>query len=333
MHAGVITKWGGPEVVEYATVPRPSPGDGEILVKVEACALNHLDVLVRRGVASARLSLPHVSGCDIAGVVEEGDGVGAKALVGLRVVVDPDLGGFMIGAECWGGLADYVVAPAARAIPVPDGASPERYAALPMAYGTAYHMLFTRAGLAEGETVVVLGAAGGVGVACVQLALQARARVIACSTSDTKLQRLRELGASDTVNVGREVLRRRVRALTGSGADLVIDFLGQQTWEESLRCVRRGGRVATCGATTGHLAPTDLRYVWSRELTILGSDGWTGDDLRSVLNLVDAGDLDPVIGAVFPLSRITEAMGELDDRRVVGKVVVVPDDAASLPAR
>lgn len=194
-----------------------------------------------------------------------------------------------------------------------------------MAYSTARRMLFTRASLEPGQTVVVLGAAGGVGVACVQLAARAGCRVIACSSSDAKLARLRQIGAAETVNTDREVLRRRVRELTDGGAEVVVDFLGEKTWPESLRCVRRGGRLVTCGATTGYAALTDLRYVWSRELTIVGSDGWARTDLQAVVEAAADGELQPVIHAVFPLREASKALAALDERRVFGKIVVVPD--------
>lgn len=337
MQAAVIGKWGGPAVVEYGTVNRPRPGEGHALIRVEACALNYLDILVREGLNHARLPLPHVGGCDIVGVVEELEGPGPS--VGTRVVVDPAFDGGVIGAGCWGGLAEYAVVPAGNALPLPGmegGSDPgdahpaPRFAALPMAYGTAHRMLFTRAALAAGETVVVLGAAGGVGVACVQLASQAGARVIACSTSDTKLNRLRLLGAAEVVNPTREVLRRRVRQLTESGADVVVDFIGQETWPESLRCLAPGGRMVTCGATTGPDAVTDLRYVYSRELAILGSDGWTGDDLRALLAMVASGKLEPVVDEVFPLADARRALGRVEDRQVLGKVVVTPDRVGHL---
>ncbi|MBV9279914.1 MAG: zinc-binding dehydrogenase [Chloroflexi bacterium] len=327
MRAALIREHGGPQVLELADVERPSPGPGEILVRVGACALNHLDIFVRRGMPGVRFSLPHVSGGDIAGWVEAAGDEGSARLVGATILLDPLVNHQALGEGPWGGLADYVVAPAENAIPLeePD-ADLNRYAALPIAYGTAYRMLFTRARLQPGETVAVLGASGGVGVACVQFAHRIGARVIACSSSDEKLARLRALGAAETINTAREDVSRRVWELTGKqGADVVVDYNGRETWPGSIRCTRRQGRLVTCGATTGFEATTDLRYVWTRELTILGSDGWTRGDLRAIVDLVRRGELEPAIHAVFLLSRIREAEAEIEERRTFGKVIVIPD--------
>lgn len=326
MQAAITERWGDPDWLACAEVERPRPQGEQAVLRVAACSLNYLDVLVQQGLVEAEVALPHVGGCDIVGTVEAVGPGADTSLVGRAGLVDPNIGSSVIGAGCWGGLAEYVVVPAGNVIPLGPRAleQPAAYAALPMAYGTAHRMLFAKASLREGEVVVVHGAGGGVGVACVQLALRAGAVVIACSTSDAKLERLRDLGARHTVNVGQEVLRRRVRDLTG-GADVVVDYLGRDTWSESLRCLRPGGRVVTCGATTGHDAITDLRYVFSRELSVIGSNGWTREDLASLLAMVDAGELDAVVGAIFPLSKAAGAMAELASRRVFGKIVVVPD--------
>jgi alcohol dehydrogenase len=329
MHAAVIREHGGPDVLELREVERPEPGPGEILVRVGACALNHLDIFVRRGMPGIHFTFPHISGGDIAGWVEAAGSQVGEHLVGSSVLLDPIVNGHALGEGPWGGLAEYVVVPAENAIPI-EGSEVDlkRFAALPIAYGTAYRMLVTRAQLQPGETIVILGAAGGVGVACVQFAKRIGAKVIACSSSDDKLERLRMLGADDTINTTRDDFSRRVWDLTGkTGADLVVDYNGKETWQGSIRCTRQGGRLITCGATTGYEAVTDLRYVWTRELTILGSDGWTRDDLRIIVDLVRRGEIEPVIHHVFPLSRIREAEAELEERRTFGKVVVVPDEA------
>lgn len=327
MQAALIREHGGPEVLDIGKVERPSPKSGEILVRVGACALNHLDIFVRRGMPGVHFSFPHVSGGDIAGWVESAGDAEGEPLVGSAVLIDPLVDGHALGEGPWGGLADYIVVPAKNAIPIDEpNTDLKRYAALPIAYGTAYRMLFTRAHLQPGETMVVLGAAGGVGVACVQFGSRVGARVIACSSSDEKLARLRTLGAEETINTASEDFSRRVWGLTGKqGADVVVDYNGKDTWPSSIRCTRHGGRLVTCGATTGYEATTDLRYVWTRELAILGSDGWTRDDLRAIVQLVCDGEIDPVIHGVFPLSRIREAEAEIEERRAFGKVIVVPD--------
>lgn len=331
MSAALIREWGGPEVVEVARVDRPLPGPGDLLVRVEACSINYLDILVRRGVGKAVLGLPHVPGSDIVGIVEAAGDDEGRGLLRRRVLVDPAVGRGVVGGMCWGGLAEYVVVPVSTAIPLsPNTSKPSRapaaYAALPMAYGTARHMLFARAGLAEGESILILGAAGGVGAACVQLGRLAGARVIACSTSDAKLRRLTELGAESTINVATEDLVQRARSMFPAGVDVIVDFLGAHTWGASLRCARAGGRIATCGSTTGPDAQTDLRYLFGRELTIVGSNGWSRSDIETCVALLEDGLLDPPIHGVFPLSSVREAVAELEERRAVGKVIVVPDD-------
>jgi NADPH:quinone reductase-like Zn-dependent oxidoreductase len=329
MQAALIREHGGPEVLEVAEVERPTPGPGEVLVRVAACALNHLDVFVRRGMPGVHFDFPHVSGGDVAGwIVNMGDGVDDLIAGGL-VLVDPLIDGHALGeGPHWGGLAEYVTVPATSLMNIQDvspGLSP--YAALPIAYGTAHRMLFSRAELKPGETIAILGASGGVGVACVQLAHRIGARVIACSSSDAKLRRLRELGADETVNSSESDFSRQIWHLTGKrGVDVMIDYSGKDTWPGSIRCTRHGGRLATCGATSGYEASTDLRYVWTRELTILGSDGWTRQDLLALMGMVGDGEIQPVIHGVFPLSRIKEAEAEIEERRAFGKVIVVPDE-------
>jgi alcohol dehydrogenase len=326
MQAAVIRRHGGPEAVELDELARPSPGPGEALVRVGACGLNHLDIFVRRGMPGLPIPLPHVSGGDIAGWVEEvGDDVPGE-LSGAAVLLDPAVGDGAIGETLPGGLAEYVLAPAENLIPLPD---PERlvaFAALPIAYGTAYRMIVARARVASGETVVILGASGGVGVACVQFAKRIGARVLACTSSDDKAGRLRALGADETINTLEEDFSAAVWKLTGRrGADVVVDYSGKETWPGSIRCATHGGRIVTCGATTGFDATTDLRYVWRRELNILGSDGWTRGELLDVVELVADGHVDPVVHAVYPLSRVREAIAQLEERRAFGKVLVAPD--------
>jgi alcohol dehydrogenase len=329
MRAAVVAEHGGPECLDYGRAEIPEPPPGWIRVRVLACALNMLDVFVRRGMPGVHLELPHVPGGDIAGVVDAlGDGV-HEPRPGTFVLLDPMVNHKALGENLPGGLAEYVIAPAANAIPLdaPTEDAP-RYAALPIAYGTARRMLIERAQIRPAESVVVLGAAGGVGVACVQLGSALGARVIACSSSRAKLDELARLGAADLVDSSGGDFGARVWNLTGrTGADVVVDYLGADTWPQSIRALRRGGRLVTCGASTGFLAETDLRYVWTRELSILGSDGWSREDLTELVRQVRTGELAPVIHGVYPLSRIREAVAELEERRAIGKVIVVPDAA------
>jgi 2-desacetyl-2-hydroxyethyl bacteriochlorophyllide A dehydrogenase len=325
MRAVVVHAHGGPEAFEYGDIECPRAGEGQILVRVLACALNHLDIFVRRGMPGVRLALPHVAGGDIVGRVEEAGDEAGRPLLGEIVLLDPLVGRHALGENLWGGLAEYVVAPAANAIRIPAGGDLNAYAALPIAYGTARRMLLTRARVEPGETVLVLGASGGVGVACVQLGARLGARVIACSSHAEKLARLQELGAAETVDSGGDWGSEVWQLTDRKGADVVIDFLGRDTWPTSIRCTRRDGRLVTCGATTGFDAVTDLRYVWTRELTIIGSDGWRRSDIEALVELVAADELEPVIHGVFPLSRARDAVAELEERRAFGKVIVVPD--------
>jgi alcohol dehydrogenase len=328
MRAALVTAHGGPEHLEYGWAERPEPHAGWLRVRVLACALNMLDVFVRRGMPGIHFDLPHVPGGDIVGVVDAlGEDV-TEPPPGTVVLLDPAVNRKALGEDLWGGLAEYAVAPAENAIPLPsDGeTSATRYTALPIAYGTARRMLFDRARLRPGETVVVLGAAGGVGVACIQLAKAAGARVIASSSSKEKLEKLAALGADDLVDSSGGDFGSQVWALTKkAGADVVVDYLGADTWPQSVRAVRRSGRLVTCGASTGFEVETDLRYVWTRELSILGSDGWSRHDLLELVRGVHEGTLEPVIHAVYPLARVREAVADLEERRAIGKVVVVVD--------
>lgn len=326
MQATLIRAHGGPNQLVVDELPRPEPAADEVLVRVGACAVNHLDIFVRRGMPALKVPLPHTTGGDIAGwVAKLGPGVDSVE-PGTPILVDPAIADGALGENKPGGLAEYVVVPAENVITLDDDRRLLEFAALPIAYGTAHRMLVTRAGLASGETVVVVGASGGVGVACVQLAKRIGAHVIACTSSDEKARRLRGLGADESVVATHGEFGGEVWNLTSrQGAHVVVDYSGKDSWPQSIRCVRKGGRLITCGATTGYEAITDLRYVWVREIDIRGSDGWTRDDLLVLRRLVVEGELRPVIHAVYPLSRAREALAELEERRAFGKVLVVPD--------
>lgn len=332
MNAAVIHEHGGPERMNLEAADRPVPGPDEISVRVAACGVSHLDIFVRRGMPGVTIPLPHIAGGDVTGWVEEvGENVTAVT-PGTPVLIDPAIPEGTLGEGRAGGLAEYVAVPAANAIPL-RGDAIERLvavAALPIAYGTAQRMLFDRGRLQAGETVAVLGASGGVGVACLQLAKRAGAKVIAITSSDEKAEWLRSIGADETVVSIDGEFGKQVWVATGKqGADMVVDFTGEATWPQSLRCTKKHGRLVTCGATSGHDAVTDLRYVWVREIDIRGSDGWTRDGLLELVRLVEGDELDPVIHALFPLSRAGEALAEMEERRAFGKVVVLPDDVFS----
>ena len=326
MRAIVIREHGGREKLQLdETVPMPHPGPGQAVVRVHACGLNHLDIFVRRGMPGKRTPLPFISGGDIAGAIAE-IGAGVSGVTGgERVLVDPAIEGGAIGEDAPGGLAEYALVPAANLIPLPDGVSYDEAAALPIAYGTAWRMLLTRGTVRAGERVLILGAAGGVGTACVQIAKMTGCTVYAAASREDKLGRLRDLGADYLINYRDAEFDREVWRLTEKrGVDVVVDYTGADTWPRSLRSLRKGGRLLTCGATTGHDAMTDLRYVWVRELTILGSDGWTRADLEALLAAVRGGRIRPVIDRVLPLALTAEGHRLLEDREVVGKVIIHP---------
>jgi alcohol dehydrogenase len=331
MRAVAFYEHGGPSVLRVVDDwPWPTATPGNVVVRVEACGLNHLDLFVRRGMPGVKVELPRISGGDVAGVViAVGEGVsGAQA--GDRVLIDPlvDLGDGRHGAlgeNTQGGLCEAIAVPAENLIPLPDTISFAQAAALPIAYGTAYRMILTRGRVVADETVVVLGASGGVGTACVQLAKMCGATVFAVASSDEKLDKLRQLGADHVIKARGEEYGREVWRLTNkTGADVIVDYTGQDTWPTTIRTLRPGGRILTCGATTGYQAMTDLRYVWTREETIIGCDGWRRSDLERLVALVDEGRITPVIDRVCPLERTREAQEAIERREVFGKVIIAP---------
>ena len=325
MKAAVIERQGGVEGLVYRDWPDPEPGPGEVLVRVRACGLNHLDIFVRRGMPGFPVPVPFISGGDIAGEVAAlGPGV-TGIDPGMRVLLNPSTPGGMIGEQLPGGMAELVKAPADHAIPIPDGVSFREAACLPVAYGTARRMLMARGQLQAGETVLVLGASGGVGNGCVQIARNLGATVIAAAGDAEKLERLRSLGADHLINYREADFSAEAWRLSGrKGVDLVVNFTGGETWAPSLKCLRKGGRLVTCGATAGFDPKTDIRYIWVRELNILGSDGWSTEDIRALLEDVRAGRISPVISHVLPLSEARAAETLIEDRAIFGKVILEP---------
>jgi alcohol dehydrogenase len=282
-----------------------------------------------------RIPLPVIVGSDIAGeIVELGAGV-VDWKVGERVLIDPiyrDGKRFgMIGEVSNGGRAEYIAVPAVQMIRVPDAVSLEQAACLPLAYGTAHRMMITRGRIQAGERVLVLGASGGVGVACVQLAKLVGAEVIACASSDSKLTRLKELGADHVVDYTRgsfvEAVREiygKPRMAGGGGVDVAVNFTGGDTWIDTQKCVSANGRILTCGATAGYSLSTDARYLWTFEHTVTGSNGWTSEDLIALLELARAGRMAPVIDRVLKIEDAAEAERLLEERQVFGKILLQP---------
>lgn len=342
MRAALFRKHGGPEVLEVAQVPDPVPGQGEVLVRVKAAALNHLDLWVRDGWEGLQLPLPHIGGSDIAGVVDQlGPGVqGWKA--GDRVAVNPSLSCGacdmcrvgedslckeyrILGEHTSGGFAELVKVPAANLVRIPEGFKFETAAAAPLASMTAWRATITRGRLRAGETFLVIGGGGGVATYAIQIGKLAGARVIATTGSDEKAKRLRELGADEVVNYKTENWGKRVWELTGKrGADLVFDSVGKATFATSIRCAARGGRIVSCGGTTGQQWELDIRPVYWRGIDILGSTMANRAETETVLGLVWQGKLRPVVDRVLPLDRLREAHEMLERSEQFGKVVLTP---------
>ena len=336
MRAVLTTAHGDRTCLRYREdYPDPRPGPRDVIVRVAATGLNYHDIFTRRGMPGIRIPLPVVVGSDIAGTVETlGDEV-VDWRPADRVLVDPvyrdgtRLG--MIGEVADGGRAELVRVPASRLIRVPEPVTLEQAAALPLAYGTAHRMLTVRGRVAAGEKVLILGASGGVGVASVQLAKLAGAEVVACASTERKLERLRALGADHVVNYAETRFVEAVRELYGKpritgggGVDLAVNFTGGDTWLDTQKSVTHGGRIVTCGATAGYELATDARYLWTFEHTVIGSDGWTPEDLVALMDLIAAGRLDPVVDAVLPLTAVAEGERMLEDREVFGKILFRP---------
>ncbi|HKV05674.1 MAG TPA: zinc-binding dehydrogenase [Candidatus Acidoferrales bacterium] len=339
MKAVILSEHGGPEVLRYTDVPEPAIGAREVLVRVRACALNHLDLWVRRGLAGRTIALPHIPGSDISGeVFTVGEGV-TNVRPGDRVLLAPGLScgqcepcvagrdSFckeytLFGAGVHGGYAEFVKSPDVNVIPIPGNLTFEEAAAVPLVFLTAWHMLFTRAQLRPAEHVLVLAAGSGVGSAAIQIAKAAGARVIATAGSEAKLAKARELGADDTVLHAGEFAREVKRLTNGRGVDIVVEHVGQATWEQSIYSLTTGGRLVTCGATTGFDGKVNLGYLFARQLSILGSFMGSKAELYSALELFRRGLLKPVVDCVLPLERAAEAHKRLENREQFGKVVL-----------
>lgn len=341
MKAVIFRTNGGPEVLEYTDVPAPTPGPGEIILRVNACSVNHLDIWIRQGIPAYQMTLPHISGCDVAGVVEQLGADVTNVKVGDRVFIAPGLSCFacawckaghdnlchsygIFGAKTDGGYAEYAKAPAINTVPIPHGMSFEEAAAFPLVFLTAWHMLMTRAALKSGERVLIHAGGSGIGHAAVQIAKHAGATVYTTVGSDQKATRAKALGADEVINYQREDFSARVQQLTNKqGVDVVFEHIGPQTWEGSIRSLAKGGRLVTCGATSGPSVPLDLRYVFSRQLSILGSMMGTRAELLAVTELIGKHALKPVVEAL-PLAKAREAQERLLAREVFGKLVLVP---------
>jgi len=342
MKAVVVREHGGPEVLRFEERPEPTPRAGEVLLRVKAVGLNHLDLWVRKGVPGHTFPLPIVPGCDFCGLVEQvgADVVGVKA--GDRVLVAP---GFscgrcracsegqdnlcahygIFGETKDGGCAELAVVSAANVIALPAGLDFAQAAAFPLAFMTAWHMLLARCGLRAGDDVLVHAAGSGVGSAAVQIAKLFGARVIATAGNARKLELARQLGADHVIDYEKQDFAAEVRTLTAKrGVDIVFEHVGEKTFPGSLRSLARGGRLVTCGATTGGKAELNLHALFFKNLSVLGSTMGSRGELHQIVGLVSRGLLKPVIDRTLPLSEVREAHEALEHREQFGKIVLVP---------
>jgi len=340
--AAIFRQHGGPEVLEYADVPEPQIRANEVLVAVKACALNHLDIFVRAGLPGVEIPLPHILGNDIAGVVREVGELVTWAKAGDEVMVQPGvscghceacLSGEdnlcreydIIGYRRNGGYAEFVAVPGVNIVPKPAELSWEEAAALPLVTITAWHMLVTRANVQPGEDVLVHAAGSGVGSIAIQIAKLRGARVLTTASSDEKLAKAQELGADETINYTRDDWPKEVRRLTNKrGVDVVVEHTGAATWPGSISSLKNNGRLVTCGATSGFDARTDLRQVFYRHLSLLGSFMGSKSELLEALKFVREGKIRAVVDRVLPLSEARQAHELIEDRAQFGKIVLRP---------
>lgn len=341
MQAMVLREHGGPEVLRLEQLPVPVPGPGEVRVRVHAVALNHMDLWVRRGGPAFHLEYPHRLGCDIAGTVDA-VGPGARATVGAKVVVQPGLscmrcaaclGGHdnlcrfykILGENAQGGYAQYLVVPEVNLAPYPERLGFAEAAASILPFLTAWQMVVHKARVAPGDTVLVHGAGSGIGVAAIQIAKLFGARVIATASTAAKLARAQALGADELIDYTKTDFAAQCRALTGKrGVDAVIEHVGGDVFAASIKAVRNGGRIVTCGATAGFHPAIDLRHIFFRQIEVLGSTMGSKADLLTVLGHVAAGRLSPVVHQVLPLAQAADAHRILEARAAFGRVVLEP---------
>jgi len=340
MKAVRIHQFGGPEVLTYEDVPDPKPRQDQVLVRVRACALNHLDLWVRKGLPGVKL--PHILGSDIAGEVAEVGEYVAGFKAGQRVLIAPMhfcgscakcVRGLqnqcreftVLGNGVDGGNCELIAVPSMNLIPIPDGLDFTQAASLPLVFLTAWHMLVGLAGVRPGQTVLVLGASSGVGIAAIQMAKMFQCRVITTAGDEAKLEKARGLGADHGIHHYKQRISDEVRKLTNKeGVDIVIEHVGAATWDESVKSLKSSGTLVTCGATTGPNVGIDLRHLFARQLRLLGSYMGTMGEFHEVLSHVFAGRLQPVVDRVFPLSEIRAAHEYLEKSQMFGKVVVTP---------
>ncbi len=334
MKAVLLKQHGAIDSLEYVTdFPDPAVVADHVVIRVGATSFNYHDIFTVRGMPGIKVPMPMIIGLDIAGeILEIGAGVtGWKK--GDRVLVNPlNKQKGLMGEMMHGGLAEKCLVAADQLIRMPDGVTFEQAAALPVAYGTAHRMIITHNTIKKGDKVLVLGASGGVGTGCVLLAKMLGAEVIACASSADKIQRLKDLGSDHVINYkdtdfskwAIEKFGKPQRRNYEGGVDVVINFTGGDTWAPTLKCVKRGGKILVCGATAGFDPKEDLRYIWSFELQVIGSNSFYDDNLTALMDLIEQGKMKPVIDEVLPLEKAAHGLKLIESREVFGKVIICP---------
>ena len=340
MKAIVFHEFGGPEKLQYEDVPDPIIDENEALIRVRACALNHLDIWARGGTRGERIPLPHISGSDISGEIVKVGRLVSNHKPGDKVVVAPGISDGVceyctsgwdslcenykiIGYETQGGYAEYVSVPRENILPIPDNLSFEEASSIPLVFLTAWHMLTTRARLTAGETVLVWGAGSGVGSAAIQVAKLLGAKVVATAGTEDKLDKARKLGADWVVNHYTQDVPAEVKRVTnGKKANVVFDHVGQATWEKSMRSMAPAGRLVNCGVTSGGKAEIDIRYIFVRQFSLMGSYMGGRGELMKVLSFFQDGELKPIVDSVFQLKDAATAQTRMEKSEHFGKIVL-----------
>ncbi|MBK8575130.1 MAG: zinc-binding dehydrogenase [Elusimicrobia bacterium] len=340
MKAIYFNQHGGPEVLKFGDFPTPTPGPQDVLVKVKACALNHLDIWVRMGIPGLSVHLPHILGADVAGVIES---VGADVFnwkSGQKVLVAPGISCGtcahcqtdndhlcdkydILGQQSNGGYAEYVKVPAANLLPFPDPLTFDEAASLPLVFLTAWHMLVTNGNVQKGQTVLIHAGGSGVGIAAIQIAKLKGAHVITTVGSPEKGKRAKALGADDMIHYRETNFQQEVMRITNNrGVDLAVDHIGQETFEKSLLSIAKGGKLLTCGATSGRQIQFDLRTLFGRNITIHGSRMGQKKGLQDVMEHVKSGRLKPILDSVYPLKEAPQAHTRMEERKNFGKIIL-----------
>ena len=328
MKAVLLEEHGDADAFVIKDIAEPICGDDQVIVNVKACSINHLDIFVRKGMPGHPIKLPIIPGGDASGeVIQIGSNVSSKWL-GKRVLIDPNIVlesgriGIM-GEDTDGVLREQIAVEESRLLELDDKIDFNSAACLPIAYGAAWRMLITNGNIKPGEQVLILGASGGVGNACVQIARMKGCFVIAATSSDEKGEKLKELGADMIINYNDEPeFHRTVRSLTGDGVDVAVNYTGGDTWVRTLKCMKTGGRILTCGATAGFDPKTDIRFIWRKEIKIQGSNSWTKEDIQLLLDSILEGKIVPVIHKVIPFEQINTAHTIIENREMFGKVII-----------